>query len=173
MRVLRVACMGIPFLLSGCATSGAPKKYFLEDAHARYYQAEAGKVLRVESDGTVLDVACLPVELSVGTPRESLPANLCAQERFLEMGRVQKVGDDWDMSAYAVEPESGRCRPLLGPLLKDLSSEDWEGQEANKRRSCWNRVWEVPTAIVAYPALVGIFVGFVTAPIWVPLLLLF
>ena len=172
MRFLHVVWMAIPILLGGCATAGAPKKYFLEDSYARYYQAEAGKVLRVESDGTVLDVACLPVEFSIGAPRESLPGNPCAQKRFLELGRVRKAGDDWDMSAYAVEPESGRCRPLLRSLFKE-SADDWAGQEANKRRSCWNRVWEVPTAAVAYPATVGVIIGLVTIPIWVPLLLLF
>jgi hypothetical protein len=172
MRAPIVACAAI--LFSGCATPGGPKKYFLEDSNARYYKAEAGEVLRVESDGTVLDVACLPVEYSLDTPRQSLPGGLCAQGKVRELGKVRKVADDWDMSDFAVEPETGRCRPLLRRLFKDFhtDTDEWEGLEANKRRSCWHRVWEVPTALVAYPTAVVVLVGLVTAPIWVPLLLL-
>jgi hypothetical protein len=33
-------------------------------------------------------------------------------------------------------------------------------------------VWEVPTAVVVYPTVAVVFVGVVTAPIWVPILLL-
>lgn len=56
---------------------------------------------------------------------------------------------------------TGRCKPwFVSP------SRDW-GEGAPKH-SCWNRLWEVPTALVAAPAALG----FLTAPVWVPLVLL-
>lgn len=168
------ACMAIFCLLTGCATSGASKKYFLEDSYARYYTTGFDKVLRVEADGTVLDVTCLPLDASkLNMPRQSLPKGLCPLGKIPELGKVQKVGKDWDMSAYVIEPESGNCKPLplLGPSSQIFNINDWD-ESNSARRSCWNRLWEVPTAIVLYPTLVGIFLGIVTSPIWVPILFL-
>lgn len=57
--------------------------------------------------------------------------------------------------------DTGSCRPWF------VSPErDW-GEGSNKH-SCWNLLWEVPTAIVAVP----LFLGVVTAPVWVPIVLL-
>jgi hypothetical protein len=44
--------------------------------------------------------------------------------------------------------------------------------EGERRRSCWNRLWEVPAAVVVVPVALGVVVGLATAPIWGPLLLL-
>ncbi len=57
--------------------------------------------------------------------------------------------------------DTGSCRPFfLSPAL------DW-GAPAPKH-SCWNRLWEVPVALVAVPLALGIM----TAPVWVPVVLL-
>ncbi|OGS41542.1 MAG: hypothetical protein A2506_06345 [Elusimicrobia bacterium RIFOXYD12_FULL_66_9] len=149
-------------LLGACATPGAPRALLREDAYARYYATESGRTLRVEKDGTVLDVTCLPPELSEGRARGELPQGLCPDGKIPELGRVGMAGKDWDMSAYAVTTETGRCRPLF--TLKN--------EEDARRHSCWNRLWEVPSAAVAYPAGIAIIVGACTSAIWVPLLLL-
>jgi hypothetical protein len=151
-------------ILGACSTPGAPRLYFNEDPYARYYTTDSGQVLRVEQDGTVLDVTCLPPEFAKGTSRKDLPHTLCGGEKIQVLGKVKKVGGEWDMSTYAIAPETGTCKPLLPFLTKD-----WQ---EDKRHSCWNRLWEVPTAVVVYPTAAVIFVGVVTAPVWVPLLLL-
>jgi hypothetical protein len=69
--------------------------------------------------------------------------------------------------APASVKEGGSCRPLLRHLSMEFD------EDKDVRHSCWNRVWEVPTAIVVYPAVVVIMIGVVTSPIWVPLLFLF
>lgn len=77
-------------------------------------------------------------------------------------------------------PRAGAgCRPLMTPLVEAFDPDRWgrfgeEGwdPEEKKRHSCWNRVWEVPTAVVVYPAAVVILVGLVTSPVWLPLLLI-
>lgn len=57
--------------------------------------------------------------------------------------------------------DTGRCKPwFVSP------SRDW-GEGAPKH-SCWNRLWEVPTAIVVVPVALAVM----TAPIWVPVILL-
>ena len=149
-------------LLSACATPGAPRAHFREDAHARYYATETGRTLRVEKDGTVLDVTCLPADLVAGRSRGELPQVLCPGGKIPVLGQAALAGQDWDMSAYPVAAETGRCRPLL-----TLDRETYV-----RRRSCWNRLWEVPAALVVYPAGAAIIIGVGTAAIWVPLLLL-
>lgn len=149
-------------LLSACATPGAPRKHLREDAYARYYATKTGRTLRVEKDGTVLDVTCLPAELFNGKPRGELPQGLCPNGKIPDLGRVARTGQDWDMSAYPVAAETGRCRPLF----------TLERDENARRRSCLNRLWEVPAALVVYPAGAAIIIGVGTAAIWVPLLLL-
>jgi hypothetical protein len=63
--------------------------------------------------------------------------------------------------AISSEKDTGSCRPwFVNP------GRDW-GEGANKH-SCWNLLWEVPAAIIAVPAALA----FVTAPIWVPIVLL-
>jgi hypothetical protein len=57
--------------------------------------------------------------------------------------------------------DTGACKPwFVAP------SRDW-GDGAPKH-SCWNRFWEVPAAIIVAPIAIAI----VTAPIWVPIVLL-
>lgn len=57
--------------------------------------------------------------------------------------------------------DTGRCKPwFVSP------SRDW-GEGAPKH-SCWNRFWEVPTAIVVVPVALAIM----TAPVWAPIVLL-
>jgi hypothetical protein len=177
LRAPDAACAVILVLLSGCASTASPKKHFLEDSYARYYDGGAGKVLRVEKDGTVLDVGCLPIERSKDTPRQRLPTKLC---QVPDLGKAQKVGGEWDVSPYAAEPETGGgdCRPLMDPLINALDTSRWgAGRDdldlrSDRYHSCWNRLWEVPTAIVAYPTATVVLVGVVTSPVWVPLLLL-
>ena len=57
--------------------------------------------------------------------------------------------------------DTGSCRPFfISPSL------DW-GAGAPKH-SCWNRLWEVPVALVAVPLALGV----ITSPVWVPIVLL-
>ncbi|MEK7381684.1 MAG: hypothetical protein AAB262_00165 [Elusimicrobiota bacterium] len=149
-------------LLGACATPGAPRAHFREDAYARYYATKTGRTLRVEKDGMVLDVTCLPAGLLEGRARDELPRELCPAGNIPLLGRVAMNGAQWDMSAYAVAVETGRCRPLF----------TLEREEDARRRSCWNRLWEIPAAIAVYPAAAAILIGAGTAAIWVPLLLL-
>lgn len=64
---------------------------------------------------------------------------------------------------HSASPQSdtGSCKPFfVSP------SRDWG--EGAPRHSCWNRLWEVPTALVVAPIALGV----VTAPVWVPIVLL-
>lgn len=164
MKATLAASITLTWFLTACSTPGIPRPYFDEDAYGRYYTTDAGRILRVERDGTVLDVTCLPREFAKGTSRKDLPATLCGGDSIQVLGKVKKIGEEWDMSAYRIAPETGTCKPMLPFLIKD-----WQ---EDKRHSCWNRLWEVPTAVVVYPTVAVVFVGVVTAPIWVPLLLL-
>jgi hypothetical protein len=90
-------------------------------------------------------------------------------------GAIKK---NFPQDSHAVEPETGGgCRPLMDPLIDALDTSRWgAGRDdlelrSNRDHSCWNRVWEVPTAIVAYPTATVFLVGVVTSPVWVPLLL--
>ncbi len=57
--------------------------------------------------------------------------------------------------------DTGSCKPwFVSPM------HDW-GEGAPKH-SCWNLVWEVPTAIITVPIALAI----VTSPVWVPIVLL-
>jgi hypothetical protein len=85
-----------------------------------------------------------------------------------------------DGGAGRAEPQAeGGCRPLMAPLIKAFDPDQWGrfGSEVwetktDEKHSCWNRVWEVPTAVVVYPAVAGIMIILVSSPVWVPLLLL-
>lgn len=152
-------------LSSACATPGAPRTQLREDAYARYYATTDGRTLRVEKDGTVLDVTCMPLDLVEGKALREIPQGFCPNGKFPELGRVEASGGGWDMSGYPVAAETGRCRPLLrAPSI--------EGDQEPRRHSCWNRLWEVPAALVAYPVGAALIIGGCTAPIWIPLLLL-
>jgi len=56
---------------------------------------------------------------------------------------------------------TGSCKPWFVTPTRD-----W-GAGAPKH-SCWNRLWEVPTAIVVVPVALAIL----TSPVWVPIVLL-
>lgn len=57
--------------------------------------------------------------------------------------------------------DTGSCKPwFVSP------ARDW-GEGAPKH-SCWNRLWEVPAALVVAPIAIAI----VTAPVWAPILVL-
>lgn len=61
----------------------------------------------------------------------------------------------------AAAKDTGSCRPwFVSP------DRDW-GDGAAKH-SCWNLAWEIPAALVAVPLALAI----VTAPVWVPVVLL-
>ena len=61
--------------------------------------------------------------------------------------------------------ETGGCKPIfISPYADE--------PENTPRHSCWNRVWEVPAALIVVPLAIGILVGAATAPIWVPLFLI-
>ncbi|MBI5247785.1 MAG: hypothetical protein HY923_11460 [Elusimicrobia bacterium] len=61
----------------------------------------------------------------------------------------------------AAAPDTGSCRPFfIAPSL------DW-GSGAPKH-SCWHRLWEVPAALVAVPVALAI----ITAPVWLPIVVL-
>jgi hypothetical protein len=61
--------------------------------------------------------------------------------------------------------ETGGCKPVfISPHRDD--------PENVPRHSCWNRLWEVPAALVVVPLAIGVLVGAATAPIWVPILLI-
>jgi hypothetical protein len=121
--------------------------------------------LRVEKDGTILDVTCVSLEAAEDKPRAQIPTSFCGGADVPVVGRATRAGEDWDMSAYGVVPETGRCKPLFGGVTMD-------SRENERRRSCWNRAWEVPAAIVVVPIAVGVILAGATAPIWVPLVLL-
>jgi len=61
----------------------------------------------------------------------------------------------------SAKADTGSCKPwFVSP------SRDW-GEGAPKH-SCWNLLWEVPTALVVVP----VALAFVTAPVWAPIVLL-
>ncbi len=64
-------------------------------------------------------------------------------------------------SRVSTEADTGSCKPFF---VKP--SRDWG--EGAARHSCWHRLWEVPAALVVAPVALAI----VTAPIWVPIVLL-
>jgi hypothetical protein len=151
-------------LWAGCASPGPPRAYFAEDNYARYYATESGRILRVEGDGTVVDVTCLPPEMAKGAPRETLSSTLCPSGNVEILGKTKRMNDDWNLTAYDVAPETGTCKPLL-TLFIDAWLEE-------KRHSCWNRTWEVPAAALLFTPIAVIAAAAITSPIWVPLVLL-
>jgi hypothetical protein len=70
------------------------------------------------------------------------------------------LDDRMESSAAPRAADTGKCRPWF----KDSIFTD----KVPPKHSCWNLMWEVPVALVAVP----LALGFVTAPIWVPILLL-
>ena len=74
------------------------------------------------------------------------------RDRFLEGDLPHSVSSKFD---------TGSCRPFFV-----YPSRDWG--EGAPRHSCWNRLWEVPAALVAVPVALAVL----TAPVWVPIVLL-
>ena len=162
-RFLSCVCV-LAFGLNGCATDLPLRPHFDEDQHGRYYETREGKILRVEQDGTILDVTCAEPSLARGYPREDVLRLFCTSGKVAVVGKAKKSGKDWDLSPYQVEPESGDCVSLFAPF-----SDSWT---AEKRRSCAHRMWEVPAAVVTYPVITAVVLGVVTAPIWLTVLIL-
>jgi hypothetical protein len=73
-------------------------------------------------------------------------------ESFLEGDRPHSV---------SAKNDTGDCKPWFVSPMRDWG-------EGAPKHSCWNLLWEVPTAIVAVP----LALAFVTAPVWVPIVLL-
>ncbi len=165
-RVTRTTCwcLAAMLVLNGCGTAVQPRLHFDEDQHGKYYETREGKILRIEQDGTVLDMTCAEPTLARGFPREDVLKLPCPTGQVSVVGRARAVGRDWDLTAYRIEPESGTCTSLFSPL-----SDSWT---AEKRHSCAHRLWEVPAAAVAYPTIAVVVVGIATAPIWLPVLIL-
>jgi hypothetical protein len=62
-----------------------------------------------------------------------------------------------------VAEDSGGCKPFF----HDDMLKAWDAAP-EERHSCWNRLWEIPAAIVVVPIALAV----VSAPIWVPIVLL-
>lgn len=162
-RLIRFgAWLGL-LLLTSCSTLPPPRPYFEEDSKARYYLTHKDEILRVETDGTVLNVTCLPPSMVKGFSKKAVLEMPCVSGTPKVIGTVRKSGEEWDMKGYDVVPETGTCKSLFAALRNDWLEE--------KRESCWHRVWEVPAAVVFYPGVAGIALAVITAPIWVPILL--
>ncbi len=155
---------GLMLVTAACATQGSPRTYLDEDSAARYYATQSGRILKVDRDGTVLDVTCLKPGLAKGPSQQELMKLPCTSGRVEVLGKAAKIGEDWDMTAYAIAPETGTCKTLF-PFFRNEWLED-------HRHSCWNRLWEVPAAAIFYPVAAAGIIGVITAPIWVPILLL-
>ncbi|MGE3153018.1 MAG: hypothetical protein AB7G48_07705 [Nitrospiraceae bacterium] len=164
MNLAARVVMALLSLITGCATDLPPRAFFHEDQNGRYYETQSGRILRIEQDGTVLDITCAEPEIARGLPREDVVRVLCPTGKVTNLGKAKKVAGDWDLRPYDIAPESGTCKPLFSPL-----SDSWTSE---KRHSCANLFWEIPAAVVVYPTIAVLAVGIITAPVWVPLLIL-
>lgn len=79
----------------------------------------------------------------------------CASTRPRESEGLSRPG----ASFYTAQDEG--CKPVFR-IERD----------PHERHSCWNRLWEVPAAIVVVPVAAAVIVGVATSPIWVPILVL-
>jgi hypothetical protein len=157
------ALVALAEMTIACSTPGPPRPYIDVDSYARYYATESGHILRVDGDGTILDVTCLSPNEVKGIVRSALSRTSCAKGTVAVIGQAKQTEGDWDLTSYGIAPETGTCKSLF-PYFR---SEWLEG----KRHSCWHRLWEVPTAAVAYPSVAVLGIGLITAPVWVPILL--
>ena len=57
--------------------------------------------------------------------------------------------------------DTGSCKPWFVAPFRDWG-------EGAPKHSCWNLLWEVPTAIVTVPIALAVM----TAPVWGPIVLL-
>ena len=66
---------------------------------------------------------------------------------------------DWDLSGFALVPETGKCKPLTMMNLRSLLSTPFRDARSKdpymKRHNCLNLVWEIPaiTLAIVYGAL--------------------
>jgi hypothetical protein len=107
--------MASMFFLAGCASGSL---YYHERSDGtRYYQTRTGQLVAVDKDGLVLEA---PVMYGAGYKK-----------------RLQKKGDDWDLTGYDIVEPPGSCQELL----------------SRRAESCLNRVWEGPSLILMTPIL--------------------
>lgn len=163
MKKIFLGVMAGLLFLTACSTPGPPRTYVDENARTRYYLTRSGNILRVDPDGTVVDVTCLSPKEEKALPRQELSKLPCEGGRVEVLGQAKKIGEDWDMRRFDIVQETGTCKSLFPYFQNERLS--------NQRHSCWHRLWEVPAALVVYPVVVVVLLGAVTAPIWVPLLL--
>ena len=103
-------------LVTGCVTSG-PLYYHERADGTRYYQSRTKALILVDKTGIVVEA---PVMYAGAASR-----------------RLQKKGDDWDVSAFDVEPPPGYCLELL----------------SRRPESCLHRIWEAPALALMAPVL--------------------
>ncbi len=150
---------------NACATPGKPRPYFLQDSYNnRYYASKSGRILKVEQDGTVLDVSNISLRFVKDRPKK-YSNETSTGGRIWTLGKVNRKGKNWNMEAYAIIPETGRCKSLLRWHM----DKNWK--QYGYRHSCWNRLWEIPTAAIIYPAGIIILLGVIVIPVWLPTLL--
>ena len=63
--------------------------------------------------------------------------------------------------ATSPKNDTGACKPWFVSPMRDWG-------EGAPKHSCWNLLWEVPTAIVVVPVALAV----ITAPVWLPIVLL-
>lgn len=142
--------VGLLLILNGCVTPGPLHDYGDRNGLGTYYDTRSGRLLRVEQDGTVYDITCAGAWNARETGRLALK-KWCTDGELETIASVTKIGGEWDMSGYDIAPETGHCEPLVEFFAF--------GGLPYKRRSCWNRLWEVPLiAVVGPPAFVGFLV---------------
>lgn len=92
-------------------------------------------------------------------------AFLCALSGCASLEREPFAAEPWETAEGPPAPDTGACKPLLrAPGL--------DSREDERKRSCWNRLWEVPVVVAGVPIVILALAGIVTAPIWVPLILI-
>jgi hypothetical protein len=102
------------FFLAGCASWGS--LYYHERADGtRYYVTRTGALLVVDKDGDLVESPVM----------------------YESTRRLQKKGDDWDLSALDVGVPPGHCMKLL----------------SRRPESCLNRIWEGPALVLMFPVL--------------------
>ncbi len=67
----------------------------------------------------------------------------------------------FEPKSASTQAATGMCKPFFVSPFRN-----WD--TAAPRHSCWNRIWEIPTAIVVTP----IALAAMTAPIWAPIVFL-
>ncbi|MFO0774247.1 MAG: hypothetical protein U0172_06255 [Nitrospiraceae bacterium] len=196
MRPLLCALLAASLLVQACASQLPPRAHFEEDQYGRYYETTNGTIIRIEQDGTMVDVTCTEPELAKGMARQDLVRLLCPSGKVAVVGKAKPLGAPSSPTTgeklrrpTGTPAPTGQDRTVAptGPTAEwDTSpyeiapetgtcaplfapfSDTWA---AEKRRSCAHRFWEVPVAVVVYPTLGALILGVVTSPVWLPLLI--